>query len=397
MSTIDQCFQLLKYRANKSGFGGYISANDFNLVWPFAEIKYFNKEFGNQNEYQVGNPVPRIAYPLTLKVSTTLSKFGSIPQQMVLDNAGKFIKPADMMYVDSLAHYMLGTGGTSIRKLKTLVGGSTYTSSIYYSIALTGGTGVGATATITVVGGIVTSVILNEIGTGYSVNDVLSATIPLGTGFTITVDSLTNNIPTSIERIEKQELNDRLYSYYEFPTEMFPIYVEYDKYVQVFPKNLGMVESVYLIAPGLSKWAYTLNGNISALGTIVGGTGYVNGTYTNVLLTGGSGTGALATITVSGNAVTSVTLTSPGLTYKASDTLSASNTQLGGAGSGFTIPVATIVNAREVYDSANSVQPLWAQTDIDEIIYIALKDMGINMKDGELEQFANQQSKTGGI
>lgn len=83
-------------------------------------------------------------------------------------------------------------------------------------------------------------------------------------------------------------------------------------------------------------------GSLVSLNTLTGGSLYVNGTYTAVPLTGGTGTGAQATIVVSGAAVTSVTITTSGSGYLVGDTLSASNTNLGGAGSGFSIKVETI-------------------------------------------------------
>jgi hypothetical protein len=94
------------------------------------------------------------------------------------------------------------------------------------------------------------------------------------------------------------------------------------------------------IGSGINQFTFT--GPLLTLNTLVGGTSYVNGTYTAVPLTGGSGTGAKATIVVSGGAVTSVTITTIGNDYVVGNTLSASNTNLGGAGSGFSIKVATI-------------------------------------------------------
>jgi hypothetical protein len=81
---------------------------------------------------------------------------------------------------------------------------------------------------------------------------------------------------------------------------------------------------------------------IQTLNTLVGGSGYVNGTYTNVSFTGGSGAGGKATIVVSGGAVTSVTVTTFGAGYQVGNTLSAPNTSLGGTGAGFSIQVSAL-------------------------------------------------------
>jgi hypothetical protein len=82
--------------------------------------------------------------------------------------------------------------------------------------------------------------------------------------------------------------------------------------------------------------------NIKTLTNLVGGSLYVDNTYTDVPLTGGSGFGALADITVSGGAVTAVTITDVGAGYQIGDVLSADNNDLGGAGSGFSIDVDEI-------------------------------------------------------
>ena len=93
----------------------------------------------------------------------------------------------------------------------------------------------------------------------------------------------------------------------------------------------------------------TLNGSVFATVTaastigvaptsvLVGGTGYTNGTYTSVALTGGTGSGATATLVVAGGVVTSFTITNPGSGYTSADQLSASGL---GAGTGFHLTVA---------------------------------------------------------
>ena len=98
--------------------------------------------------------------------------------------------------------------------------------------------------------------------------------------------------------------------------------------------------------PGLSAFANTsvVTGAIAGLGSITGGSGYGGGVYSNVPLTGGSGSGAVATVTISGGAVTAVAITVAGVNYVVNDVLSASNAYLGGVGSGFSVPVATLSN-----------------------------------------------------
>ncbi|MFN9242686.1 MAG: hypothetical protein ACK6DG_01725 [Cyanobacteriota bacterium] len=75
------------------------------------------------------------------------------------------------------------------------------------------------------------------------------------------------------------------------------------------------------------------------------GSGYTPGTYTNVDLTGGSGSGAKGTVVVgSDGRVQSVALTSFGHGYQASDALTASSANLGGSGSGFAVDVSKVVS-----------------------------------------------------
>jgi hypothetical protein len=84
---------------------------------------------------------------------------------------------------------------------------------------------------------------------------------------------------------------------------------------------------------------------VATLGVITGGSAYTAGTYFDVPLTGGSGSGALATITVAGGAVTAVTITNGGLQYGVADALSAAATNIGGTGSGFSVLVASVTNS----------------------------------------------------
>lgn len=125
--------------------------------------------------------------------------------------------------------------------------------------------------------------------------------------------------------------------------------------------------------------------NIKDLYTLVGGSLYTNGTYTNVDLTGGSGTGAKATVVVSGAAVTSVTITSRGAAYAIDDVLSAAAASIGGTGSGFSIKVQTIYQQAvllSVAATASATTTLTFSTQPD-LIQIFQHEVGVDSVNGQ--------------
>lgn len=106
---------------------------------------------------------------------------------------------------------------------------------------------------------------------------------------------------------------------------IFPLYINQVQKIQFF-KELGtglegQVLDLYISAPGA---------------------GYINGTYSNVPLTGGKGVGLTAQITVLAGGVTQVIIDNPGEGYRVNDAVTASNTAIGNSplGEGF----ACIVN-----------------------------------------------------
>ena len=88
-----------------------------------------------------------------------------------------------------------------------------------------------------------------------------------------------------------------------------------------------------------------VQGRVAGFGAITGGSGYTNGIYENVTLTGGNGFNATATITVSGGSVTALTLINPGSLYIVGNVLSATTSTIGNSGNGFSVIVNNIQNA----------------------------------------------------
>jgi hypothetical protein len=132
------------------------------------------------------------------------------------------------------------------------------------------------------------------------------------------------------------------------------------KYYALFGSQYSNVNEMTLIVGPTPDLGYSVEmhyyyypptivqGEITAFGSITGGSSYNNGTYFNVPMTGGSGPyGRTATcnIVVSSGAVVSVTLENGGSEYVVGDVLSADASSLGGSGSGFQVTVAAVSNA----------------------------------------------------
>lgn len=198
-----------------------------------------------------------------------------------LDTFFIFNKPATNEWYISLseANYemLAGIFGSILTGSILSPGTGSYSNGIFTNTPLTGGSGTGAIGTITVVGNLITDVVVTTQGINYEVGNVLSATLA---GSSIVTGVIAN-----------------------------------------------------------------------------GGSSYTNGTYTNQALTGGSGRGATADITVSAHAVAAVVINNPGVGYSGGNSLSAlipggvnfAYTVNTTRGNGFTYSVDTI--AGQAFDT----------------------------------------------
>jgi flagellar hook protein FlgE len=89
----------------------------------------------------------------------------------------------------------------------------------------------------------------------------------------------------------------------------------------------------------------SLRAGVKTLGSVTSGSGYTDGIYEDVPLTGSTGTGARATIVVSAGRIVKTTLTESGSGYLNGATLSVAANSIGGTGTGFSVPISAVNTA----------------------------------------------------
>ena len=60
--TIDQVHKFVDFLIRQSNSGVYVSPTEVDLVLNRAQVQYFNKLYGNQNDYRYDRPVAKISY-----------------------------------------------------------------------------------------------------------------------------------------------------------------------------------------------------------------------------------------------------------------------------------------------------------------------------------------------
>ena len=308
----------------------------------------------------------------------------------------------NVQLVDLGADYQIGDVLSA-----TIAGGSGFSISVsdinygtYEDISLTGGSGTGAKATVTVdAAGQMAAIDVTDGGTGYTNSDTNLGVSGLTTGsgalldvfatqinyqkqyFTITEVDSNNEVSVCRSRITispvptEGTINDGDAMYLNMSDSAIGRI-----YRVTFVGGNGFRDGLYSDIPLVGGSGSGATANITIAGGVVtsvdienqglnylvdniiapttyslesensintktltnGGTGYVDAVYADVPLTGGSGSEAEAQITVVSGIVTVVTITNFGKDYTAGDALSANNTNLGGSGSGLVVTVNSV-------------------------------------------------------
>jgi hypothetical protein len=227
------------------------------------------------------------------------------------------------------------------------------------------------------------------IGTGATVSSIVGTTVTL---------SVTNSGTVSGTVTFQGDYLYLLNKDVNFMREAYPnpSYRGLPKHYAIFgPQSTDVNELSFIVGPTpnlaynaeLHYYYYPesiVQSAIASLGTITGGSSYTNGKYFNVPLTGGTGSTATATIVVSSNSVSSVTISNPGVYYAVGDTLSCAASSIGGTGSGFSVPVATVSNANGT---------TWLGDNFDSALFNGTMMEAITYMKGEQDMVALYQNR----
>lgn len=108
---------------------------------------------------------------------------------------------------------------------------------------------------------------------------------------------------------------------------------------------IGWIDATNPAAPVWNAGNFTLVTPLVTVTVLTGGSGYTNGTYTNVPLASNPGAGAVGTVVVSSGSVASITVTSGGLGYNFGAAILVSNTVIGSGGTGFAAIVGSVIGS----------------------------------------------------
>lgn len=103
MATIDECKKQTEFIAGKAGYNGYISPNDFILLFNKAQLQFFQRQYAR--------------YYATQEISDSLSVFLSDPYSVAIPNDGVFEidENLKLLHIDSITHTYNGKAYPVVR------------------------------------------------------------------------------------------------------------------------------------------------------------------------------------------------------------------------------------------------------------------------------------------
>ena len=402
--TIDQVYKFVDFIIKKSNSGGYLTPDEFNLIINRAQIQYFNKLYGNQNDYRYDRPVPKIAYAITEKISDSLAPFLSNKIVVSIPGSGRVSTSAidRFFHMVALSNTVIDSPG-KIGFIAVNNPGSGYSSVPVVTIPApinTGTTAVGTAVLSNTTNGYVSSITVSNQGTNYTKLPVVTIAAP--TAFTFNGATEVNISTETITFSTAHPFNtgDK---------------VLYSNGGGTSVTAAGLVSGgyIYLIKTGAQTVKLSGSYDSAIAGSAINITAVGTGTQ--------SFTGETATVTAIGVSQEEYEITRVEQDRLANN-LASYYDYPDGTGAIYTIfrdyiqfspnnlYSANIIYLKKPddmvwgytlngavpeYSEALSTQPEWNDTDMNEIIYLALSYIGVNLKDPDVSQFAQLKTQTG--
>jgi len=101
MASINDIKDIINIIVRQNTTGGNLDPNQFNLIINRAQITKFMRSYGNPQEYQIGNPVPRIAFQTTQAITDELGIFIK-NTDIIVPSTGQLSYPSDYVHLISL-------------------------------------------------------------------------------------------------------------------------------------------------------------------------------------------------------------------------------------------------------------------------------------------------------
>jgi hypothetical protein len=400
--TIDQVHKFIDFIVKKSNAGGYITPAEKDLLLNRAQIQYFNKLYGNQNDYRYDRPVPKISYAVTEKISDSLAPFLSNKTVIAVNNTGRFITSSldNFFHIAAVSNTVVDSPG-NILAVAVDNPGSGYASNPTITIAPPINTGTTAVATPTLSQGSLASVTVSNQGTNYTALPIVTISAPAAVSFDASASAVSVANDTITINSHPFKTGDKVLYSNAGGTSITAAGLVSGAYVYLIKVNANTIKLSGSYDSAVAGAAL----NITAVGT---------GTQT---FTGETATGTAIGVAQEEYEITRVEqdrlATNLASYYDYPDSQNCIYTQFNGYIQFYPINIATANliylkkpanmvwgytlngSGRQVYSEALSTNPVWYDTDMNEIIYLALSYIGVNLKDPDVSQFANMKTQTG--
>ena len=113
MVNVNKVWEALNFLLNKEQEGNTITPAEINILFPMVNVDFFKQRYGLPEEYKPGQPLPKMSYEVTQKITDDLRAFkvrmGTDVAAMQLDSLGRAPIPSNYIHFSSVRYNMLAT------------------------------------------------------------------------------------------------------------------------------------------------------------------------------------------------------------------------------------------------------------------------------------------------